>query len=357
MRPAHATVLAVLAFAACEGSRSPSAAPARAPAAGAVGLALAVWERGAEALPAPPPSPLGGSIEVYPRPAPTAPFCEFDEHVRCFLADPEVADAVQWTCTPSGGELEPWIERGLDADDPHVRLRALVALMRVRAPRSVERQWRALQQLGRGPHAAEFAPVAARLCVAFAPDALDELLALPVPNDLYSCSHELQWGIRAAGVTGYRGALDRLAEIAGSPNIDTSLAAERSLADFAGPDADAALARCVEAWHYASGAAAHALLRRDPERLRAILLAMDPQSDARRKGLLLARLDDRRAVPILCRELPNTAIVDGEMFEAIIRLAGPEHLLAVLALPERVRPEQRDRAVECAAVVRARLGR
>ena len=365
--------LALLAVAGC-GSGAPAADPS------AAGLhddpvlrAVAVWEHGAEGIPPtlPPPSPPEAEPADLVRPeeaafeAPAsvvaadaeAPFRDFDERVRRFLVSPCVVDAVQFSCVPQGSADEFWVQAGLDDPDPEVRLRALVVLGRACAPRTVDRQWAVLDELRTGPRAIEFAQVTTRVEAAFAPAALDRTLAETPPGTEYSTPAPYQWALRAAGVTRHRDALARLAELSRAEQLDVSLAAERSLEDFTGPDADAALARCLDGWQYnAAMKAADALLKRDPERLRATLLASDPPKGLLYwKGIFFAHLEDRRGVPILCEEVPGLHRSDASIFDAIERLAGPEDVESVEALPGRVREDQRTRAEEVVAAVRSRL--
>ena len=368
---------AFLTLAACGAGGAPHApATEPAPAAGGatgdpVARALDVWERGAEGIPLParPSAPTDVDPEPVPEPeeeapveaevvGPAVPFREFDSRTRAFLVSPDVVDAVQFSCVPQYSADETWVQAGLDDPDPEVRLRALVVLVRVRAPRSVDRQWAALCALGDGLRAAEFRPVTVRLRDAFAPEALDRTLAEPPPGTEYSTPPAYQWALRAAGVTRHRGALDRLVELSRDEFLDVSLSAERSLQDFEGPEGDAALAGCVSGWRYnAAMRAANALLERDRERLRRTLLDSTPPAGlAYWKGVYLARLGDRRGVPILCAEVPGPRIIDREMFDGIERLAGPEDLPDVESLTTRVREDQASRASEVVASVRERLG-
>lgn len=367
-------LLVLFALAACgDGSPGVPSGPAPAPS-DTVRLAVAVLERGADGIPPPPRAPerhaakaddpdTGPSIEteaaaVANRSA-SAEFHDFDERVRRFLVAPLVCDAVQFSCSIQSSATESFIEHGLDDPDPEVRLRALVVLVAVRAPRSVPEQWAALEGLRRGPRGVDFEGVTTRIVALFAPTALDAVLAAPPPGDRFSTSPAYQWAVRAAGVTRHRKALERLTVLSSSESLHTSLAAERSLEDFDGPEGDAALARCVNGWQYdAFERAARALLRRDPELLRSTLLASSPpDGQAHWKGVFLARLDDRRGVPILCATVPSLQLIDGEVFDSIERLAGKEDLAAVEALPARVRATQQERATEVVAAVRARLAR
>lgn len=320
---------------------------------GGVALADAVWERGAEAMP---------DIEYDLEPA-----MSLDEsrrrleglrdiqnaHVREFLRCPQLRPAVRILTYEPGAVMEDWLERMLEGPDDVVRLQALCVLVKVRASRSVRNQWDVLQHLlttGRP----DVVAVARRIEVAFGTDALDDTLQRSLDPDT---SAELQWAVRAAGVTRYRASLGRLAELSRSEDLHVSLAAERSLESFDGPEAIDALAHCVQGWRpSASVRACEALLERDPERLRATLLEVAASDGLYWKGVFLGRLDDPRCVPILCAELPRASMVDAEMFEAIERLAGEDHIAMVESLPMRVRDEQKARATQAVAAVRARLG-
>jgi len=372
--PTGVATLALFALAACgDGSPGVPAGPAPAPS-DTVRLAVAVLEHGVDGIPPPARAPerrtansedpdTNPSIETEAAAAASrsasAEFHDFDERVRRFLVAPIVCDAVQFSCAIQSSATESFIEHGLDDPDPEVRLRALVVLVTVRAPRSVSEQWAALEGLRQGPRGVEFAGVTTRIASLFAPTALDAVLAAPPPGDRFSTSPAYQWAVRAAGVTRHRGALERLTVLSSSESLHTSLAAERSLEDFDGPEGDAALARCVNGWKYdAFERAARALLRRAPELLRSTLLASSPpEGEAYWKGVFLARLDDRRGVPILCATVPSLQIIDGEMFDSIERLAGREDLADVEALPARVRDNQKERATGVVAAVRARLAR
>jgi hypothetical protein len=368
--PWRRCVAITLLSAACS---DPAAEAARAEAQAAAAEMLAVWQRGAEAFEpaaaldrAPGKTAVmadGSVIETVTwtsgGSAPAAPFHGFDQTVREFLRWPSVRDAVQFSCVSGGHAAEEWIEAGLDDPDPVVRLRALLVLVRAHAPRTVDKQWATLQELRPTFAGGPFAQVVGRLETEFAPSTIDTALAGAAPGARYSSAHDFEWFVRAAGVSGHRGALARLAELSASDNLQTSLAAERSLEDFEGPYANAALARCIRNWAYDAGMrAGWTLARRDPELLRSVLLSPDfPTDRAYIRGRMLAALDDPRSVPILCATVAGIAIVDGEMFDQIERLATTEHLELVAALPAQVRDNQRERAASVVANVKQRLGR
>jgi hypothetical protein len=155
-----------------------------------VAQALAVWEQGAKAIPPlvaespdnelePPTMNEWTSMGGDP---PAEPFHEFDEHVRDFLKSPCVHDAVQFGCSRMVCGTEEWLTAGLDHSDAIVRLRALVALMRVRAPESIIRQWQVLKELQSGPHAEAFATVTCKLQEAFGAEQIASALSRMPPS-------------------------------------------------------------------------------------------------------------------------------------------------------------------------------
>jgi hypothetical protein len=143
-------------------------------------------------------------------------------------------------------------------------------------------------------------------------------------------------------------ALPRLIELSGSVDLDTSLAAERSLEDFTGPKANQALAGCLLGWQ--DGAwerAGNALVKRDKQLLIKVLLqGKVPPICRYYQGILLARCNHPSAVPILCDEVRKYAMIDIEMFTHIARLGNPEHADLIRALPINVRTDQGGMAEE-----------
>lgn len=282
------------------------------------------------------------------------PFREFDWRIRAFINYPRVGDATStagsWCNTSTGRSLEDSVEAALENPDPLIRLRALVVLMRIGAPRSVQRQWRALRSLELGRHGPTFAFATAKLRAAFSPFAIDPVIAKPIPH---FCHRRTQWAIRAAGVAGHDHAVVRLAEIAAGANEAASAAAAMSLGELAGPVADAALARCVTESAAGEWQAARALYDRNPERLRTALLLTPVAKRHRLHGRYLTRLNEPAGVPLLCDEAWR---LDDADLDAITRLALPEHIDAVRAMPGRAREHMVDRVRQVVAAVRARLG-
>lgn len=253
------------------------------------------------------------------------------------------------------------IEEGLDDEREGVRLLALTLLMRKRAPTSVAEQWRALEDLGdlRGP--AEVRDLLEDLATAFSPKAIDALLARPAPTRWQDADRNvsLEWAARAAGVREHAGALPRLAELTASEEVRIAYPAVWSVGELPGEGAVDALVRCLEARGIGARPAAQALFRRAPERLeRALLSSRFDDGWYDQKGFWLAEFDNPLAVPLLCES------VSGEekwkfdysgRFDAIARLARPEHLAIVEALPDRVPVRRRRGAVETVEAVRQRL--
>ncbi len=321
-------------------------------------LALAVWERGHVAIPPPliGDGPERLSEEEVERlmvedPWNSDPFRDFDEQVRAFLKDPWLEAAVSFSCARVAHSAEDWITSGLDDQEPAVRARALVVLLQVHAPRSVARQWAVLQEFERTCCAEGSSTLFAALRSAFAPDALDSMLRDP-------SSSAFPWAVRAAGVSGHWSALPLLTELSCSVDRYHSWIAQKSLSEFSGRAADAALAECVRAWtDRTAECAARALVQRDPELLRSVLLTLDPNDRPHRQGELLAQLEDPRAVPLLCAGISQFRFLDEDAFRAIARLATEEHLEEVRALPERVREGRRQRAEAVVGEVEERVGR
>ncbi len=325
--------------------------------------ALGVLANGAAALPAPPEPAEDGEPDIEEE-KPTEEPRELGGYLlspefRWFLRYPRVDPAVQFSCGSTFRRDESTLLALLDRADDEDAVVALAALLHVRAPRGVEAQWRALCRLqllhGDDPLWSE---TLAALRRPFTPQAIDAALAATPPEGRYDEARAIEWSARAAGVTRHRGALPRLVELSRGEHLDTSLAAERSLEDFPGPEGDAALAACLVGWRYdAYVRAGRALAERNGDLVRATLSTADVPADAQREvGLLLAGLRDPAAVPHLCASVGKAAIVDGKMFDAIEQLATAEQLALVDALPATVRDTQRERAERVVAAVRARLG-
>ena len=304
--------------------------------------AIQVWERGKDYYR--PPEDHNPMVQ-WDSAAQRVPFRGLDRTTFEFLEWTRLLDAVQFSDAGWHSPEERHAE-ALSHSDPLVRLQALVVLLRVSAPRSVDAQWNTLKALTN-----ELVdPEAQELLLALNRDfeapnleqILDEWETAPNSED----DHRAQWAMRAVGVAGRSEFLPRIAGYALREDHDVALAAERTLHDFEVPEANAALLECVKAWHYDMFLrAARELQERDPVLLEKGLLEMgEPKDRKAYYGILLGRLGNTSAVPHLCRDVKAMARIDREMFDMIEQLALPEHRLLIEGLPEHVRDEQRERA-------------
>lgn len=329
----------------------------------ALDLAVRILLEGAAALPEDDPAmemrSLGGEQEVGAH-EPTS-LAQADRlgpsALRHFLTWPRVDDAVQFSCAVIRSPMEELLVTLLGSGHDEDRALALAVLVRLRAPRHIVRQWQVLQDLdqrhGRDPI---WAPLLAALHEPFALGQLEAVLRREPPTSHYTSHLASEWALRAVGVTGCRQLLPRVVVWARGENLQAALAAAASLAEFAGPDADQALADCLLGFGHAAEWAGHDLKRRDPALLIRSLLGAEVPADERwLVGQLLAEVEHPAAVPHLCASVGSRAIVDRAMFTAIERLATVDHWPLVEALPNTVRAEQRERATAVVTAVRARL--
>jgi hypothetical protein len=313
--------------------------------------AIQVWRLGADYIPADLPEP-GEKIT-------NKPLRELDRDMRWFLENGHVQSAVQFSCSVSGNRPEWRVEEALAADrPPELRLLALVILVRMHAPRSITDQWQAFQDLKELKGHPGLPWLLEQLAAEFAPRHVDRLLKREPPADRYTGDRTLEWAARAAGVTGHAGAIPRLVELSVGDNLDVSLAAEASLEEIPGADAERGLVACLLGWQYdAYVRAGRALTKRNPALLAKTLLAATPPKGCRyMQGVFLGRLGNPAAVPILCETIRGIRRLDGEMFDLIGKLATRDHLDLIEKLPDSVRDDQRKWAVEVRAAVRKRLG-
>jgi hypothetical protein len=308
--------------------------------------AVRVWRRGVDSFDGNAPSPrgsgrTGGHGLVL--------FTGIDLQTRDFLRHPNLKPVVQFSCARVATPYEDALEEVLAGGTPEVRLQALAVLMRLRAPSSVALQWKVLNELRLLDDRPAWQPLLVEWASCFEPGPLMKKVREVPPQDRYDNSAATRpylWSIRALGVIGHREALPRLAELSRSDHLYTSLAAERSIEDFTGPEAERALVECLLGWQYdAYVRAGHALLDRNRDLLRAALRSADPPEGRRYwQGIFLARCDDPAAVPILCQAAPNVALVDREIFAHIARLGQAEHRTMIESLLRRVRKDQRELA-------------
>lgn len=279
---------------------------------------------------------------------------------RKFLDSDSCKPVVQFSCAIVSSPYEDALETALTNGTAENKLQALAILLHAQAPQSVDPQWKALQELKVLEKGPLWATLLKDMEAEFQSAQLEQTLSKPLPairlagisftpeewtRSEYGKRH-YYWSIRVAGVTQNRALLPRLAELSVDDDLDTNLAAERSIENFSGPESDAALAKCVTGWRYnASEHAADALLKRNPKLLNDTLIHADiPKESHRMAGIYLARCDNSAAVPLLCETVGKTSIIDSGMFMQIGRLAREEHLLLLKKLPDQVRPEQKSHA-------------
>ncbi len=247
--------------------------------------------------------------------SPETKFKGIDAPLAAFLEYPLMQPAVQFSCAVTDTPGEARLADGLDSRSDATALLALASLLHVQSPSTVAAQATTLERLRKARpkwratlRVLERRFDAKALSVAIAQD--------PPADDRYGEAPELAWAIRAIGVRKYGKSLPRLATLCTSDHLDTSLAAERSIEDFSGPKADAALATCVEGRQYnAADRALDALLDRNPALARTTLLAMPFPSEDELSGYAHALLQvaDASAVPriielIAALDAPRAAI-------------------------------------------------
>jgi len=330
--------------------------------------ALQVWRRGANYFNKPPVQPSPGQHVEELVKLPEDPVANFDSShkklevflgftadTEAFLNAPHLAPGVQFSCAVGIRPVEPALIKAMkESPDPEIQVQALVLLLRVQSPSTVESQWATLQKLKALDRGSRWKELLSEMERVFDPNVLQARLAdwsppkLVKEMDRYGdLPAATVWAMRAAGLMQCKELLPKLKEWSINNHLDTSLEAERSLENFTpGPDADKALAYCVKGWQYnAAEKAAHTLLMRNPKLITETLLSMKPPGQSLYAyGLLLGQCGDPSAVPILCKTVKDISIVDGSMFHFIEKLAQPEHLDLIKALPNLVRPNQKPTA-------------
>jgi hypothetical protein len=253
--------------------------------------------------------------------------------------------AVRFGCVVRPTGFEDGLEAALDKSDPEIRLQALSILLRIKAPHSVDLQFKALQELKSMNKGDLWHSLLTDMERSFEASSLEKSLKAPPLSDDHE-NEQYTWAIRAVGVIREKSELTRLSELSTSDDISCSLAAERSLEDFDGEDGDKALVGCLLGWKYnAYIRAAEALFKRNKALLnRTLVEAKVPDHCRYMQGIYLAKCDNTAAVPILCDTVSNYQIIDTEMFREIARLATADQISLVKKLPGRVRIEQKEAA-------------
>lgn len=285
-------------------------------------------------------------------------FTRLDAATARLIETPYLDSAVQFGCSITSWPREYRLTKALREGTPELRLLALTILMRVKAPRTVREQWKALEELQDMKGHDELSWLLDELWLAFSEPAVRTLIQRSPPKDRYADDYPLEWACRATGVRRHWALLPRLVTLSRWDQLNVSLAAQASLEDFPGPEGDDALASCLLGWQYdAYERSASALLTRNPALLeRALLDASPPKKCVYLQGVFLGRLGNPAAVSLLCQELPGHQIIDREMFDLVEQLARREHVVLVDALPDQVRTDQQPRAHSVRVKVRTRLG-
>lgn len=286
-------------------------------------------------------------------------------NVNCaslFLTGTHFRPVVQFSCAVSPAETEDALTACVEkSEDPLERLQALVVLVKAEAPSSVEHQWQALQALKKLDAKEKgklWTVLLEEIEARFSDERILKTIGQDPPADQYdSDNRAYYWAIRAAGVRHSEAALERVKVLSRSVNLYASLAAEKSLGEYPGKAGDEGLAYCLTGWRYnAANKAGFRLAQRNPQMLVQTLTAAKIPEDFRwQAGLLYAMCDRAEAVPLLCASVGGRAIIDRDMFDQIARLTTKEQLDLVVALPDKVRPEQREKAQATLAKVRERL--
>lgn len=284
------------------------------------------------------------------------PVYEGGSYEPAFGSPGSLKPVVRFSCASSETKREDELEAELAGDDDARKLSALASLLEVNAPSSVALQHKAFLELKESK--LKDHPLIGSLARYFEPDRIRELIKRDPPAEKYADDRiEFYWGIRAAGVLKLEDCIPRLLELSDSANLDTFLAAERSVEDFEGEKAEDALMHIISLWRYnAYVSAAEAMLKRNPDRLSRELEKMTPPEDCRYQyGLFLAWCRNPKAVPHLCATVKDISIVDGSMFSFIKELGRPEDKAIIEALPDTVRPNQKDRAIRTVEGYQARM--
>ena len=163
---------------------------------------------------------------------------------------PLLKPAVWFSCNRCISSDESALEKALTDGPPELKLQALAILMKVRAPGSVESQRKALGELSDRNDRPSWNDLLSEMDRCFSAASIHAALKQQVTVGRYETDNGLSWSIQAAGIIQLKTALPQLAQLSVADNIDISLAAERSLEEFHGAEADAALKTCLLGWQY-----------------------------------------------------------------------------------------------------------
>ncbi len=273
-----------------------------------------------------------------------AAFTRIDAPLASFLKHPNMQPAVQFSCAVMSTPGEARLTKALQGRNDARALMALAALLHVHAPGTVAEQVATLERLEKARP--QWKATLAEFAQTFDATALADAIAQEPPvGERYGHAPKLEWAIRAVGIRKQASALPRLAELCVHDHLHTSLTAERSIEDFVGAQADAALATCVEGWQYnAADRAFDALRDRNPALARKTLVGMPLPSEDElyRYANALARVAGPSAVPRIIELIPKLDDPHSSII-ALEAFAEPSHHAAVGALVPLVEVRHQDR--------------
>ena len=278
------------------------------------------------------------------------PFEEIDQPLAGFLEYPSMQPAVQFSCAVMSTPREVRLSDALESKHDDRALLALAALLRVHSPSTVQAQHDTLARLKKSRP--KWTKTLTKFEARFDAKSLTRTLSQDPPaDDPYAKATELEWAIRAVGVTQQKNALPRLATLCASEHLHTSLTAERSIEDFTGDEAESALADCVKGWRYnAADRALDALRDRNPDLARQTVVAMPlpPVDSMYRYANALVDVAAPSVVPRLIDVIPALEN-PGRAIGALETHAELRHRAGIAALVPRVDESHRDRLRALAA--------
>ncbi len=271
-------------------------------------------------------------------------FVTIDAPLAQFLESPDMQPSVQFSCAVMSTPGEARLTKALSSRDHARALIALAALVHVHSPSTVDAQLAALGRLRAARP--KWTPTLREIESRFEPEALTAAIEQDPPaDDRYGDVPALEWAIVATGARTQETALLRLAVLCKSDHLHTSLAAERSIEDFRGPPAEAALASCIEGWRYnAADRAFDALRDRNPALARKALIgmALPPEDTLYRYADALVDVAAPAVVTRLIAVIPDLDN-PGRAIGALESHAAPRHHAGIRRLASQVDERHRER--------------
>lgn len=254
---------------------------------------------------------------------------------------------VQFSCAVIATPEEDVLEKELQVANDTIKLSALKTLITLNAPSSVKLQHKTFLELTEKYQNDEAIILAKKM---FEAKYIENILSGEAPKDHYARDDkDFYWAIRAVGVMKLENMIPKLIELSETENLYTQLAAEKSIEDFDGKVAEDALIKVISFWKYnAYCHATSAMLKRDPTRLLAELEKMTPPEKHKYDyTTTLAKCGSKKSVPLFCDLVKNSPFVTDGMFYWISELGTIEHKKIIDALPDNVRPEHKEKALQC----------